>query len=122
MWKERKRVTEKKQSFFLLEILVAMAIFALAIVPLLTMNWSILGGEAEEKNQFRQELELKHGAILTVQALYTGQYGAKLLEEGVPLPTFNGHMLLEEGVVTLSYTLPKGKIREFSIALPKRKG
>ena len=119
MCQKRKIERQKKQSFFLLEILVAMALFALAVVPLMTMSWSLLRAEFEEKKLFQQELELKSYAITTFETLYNGLYSTKTLEEGISLPQFNGRLQLEEGIVTLTLALPTGQVREFHLKAKK---
>jgi|GEM_PF-3416429 len=121
MQEKRKKAAVKKRGYFLLEVLIAMALFALAVVPLLSMTWSILGGEVNGKKQFLKELEVKHHAISTLEAVYTGAYSYKTLEQGVFLDHFNGHMQIIDDMIVLTYVLGTNKIREFSIPAPTTK-
>lgn len=111
----------RKRLFFLLEILVAIAIVALGIMPLLTMEWGIYAGERFEKTLFRREQEIKKEALETIQELYRGKYLIGQLEEGVELvskenPNLLGQLLLENGTISISYLTAENKERLFQIA------
>ncbi len=110
-----------KRSFFLLEILVAIAIVSLGIMPLLTLEWSIYAGERFEKKLFHIEQEIKKEALDTIQDLYRGKYLIDQLEEGIDLvskenPSLRGSLLLEDNILYIRYFTPENKERLFQIA------
>ena len=116
-----------KRTFFLLEILVAMAIFSLAILPLLTMEWGIFISEKEDKKRFNFERLIKQSAVKEIENLYFGTKHLKDLAEPLPIEggALPGYLLFDGekqgGTLILRFVLPNGEERDFSLPIKTAK-